>query len=219
MTATVRRRNGDTLGAAFAKRTKVFEDAELAARRVAARTATTTSRRSFKHTRDIIAPRAGRSSTGGRLTSFIEWRADGGDVVLDVNKLDSGARHWIIQEIGTGKRAAIKSGGDPNPVGRPRTGANYVRTIKSQRGRRISGGLVWASPSGKYTPPISGRTANQQLHLASTVTGVPFRAPAIRIQREIKGQHFIQKGAQEGFRQYKSSTLAAARKAFRKGSR
>jgi hypothetical protein len=131
------------------------------------------------------------------------------------------APHWIIQEIGTGKRATIQRHDTPNPVGRPRKGASHVRTVKSQRGRRISAGLVFAS-GGNYSAP--GARTGENLHWASRVQGVPMRTrqnprgqnAAIRISKEIQGQHFVKKGGQAGFREYRGSVLAAARQAFRK---
>ena len=89
--------------------------------------------------------------------------------------------------------------------------------LRSQRGRRILSSLVFAdAPGGAYTPP--GARRSQQLFYRSQVTGAPRRRRPIVIKREIQGQHFIQKGAQAGFRQYRQSVTAAARQAFRKGN-
>lgn len=212
-------RNGDVLGAGLRQRVAAFKQAELEARKDAARVATTVSRRTWTsrlHKRDVIAPRAGRSSTGGQMATFIRWGATkSGAVALDQNGLNRNAPHWVIQEIGTGKRASAKSTGD----GGRATGPTVLKTVRRQRGRRLTAGLVWATRGGAYAPPIGARTVQQQLQLASQVTGVPMGAPGIRINREIRGQHFIQKGGEEGFREYEQSALAAARQAFQRASR
>lgn len=203
-------------GSGFAKRLKYFEDAELRARKMAARAATTATRANFSYLRDPIAPRPGRSSTGGRMKQSLEWSARNGRVEFDMTQADREAPHWIIQEIGTGSRATLRSGGADNPVGRPRKGATYVRTVKSQKGRRIKGGLVFAT-GGVYSPP--GARRDEQLQFISRVTGAPHRPAAIRISREIHGQHFVRKGGQAGFHEYSQSVLAAARQAFQKSAR
>lgn len=202
----------DMFGAGLAKRLKKFEDAELQARRAAAALATRTTRAGFHYHRDLAPPRAGRSSTGGHMTDFLEWKLtrDGG-VGFDLAAADRGAPHWIIQEVGTGKRATMRVGGTTNAPGRPAAGATKVRTVPSQVGRRLRGGLVFAS-GGQYSPTGSGH--REQIFWASQVKGVPRGAPSIVIKREIQGQHFVQKGGQSGFRQYRSSVLAAARQAF-----
>jgi hypothetical protein len=75
--------------------------------------------------------------------------------------------------------------------------------------------LVFAS-AGRYSPTRGG-IRSEQLHWASQV-GAPWRAPAITIDREIKGQHFARRGGEQGFRQYRSAVLSAARQAFNKRS-
>lgn len=218
LTVTVTDRQGDTFGAAMARRLNALLAADQAARRAAAKTATAVSRDTWNsrpNKRPVVQQRAGRESTGGQMASYVNWVPAQGGVRLDMQELDAKAPHWIIQEIGTGSRATIKQGGQANPVGRPGKGATHVRTVRSQRGRIIRG-LVWAE-SGHYVPPGAG--VGQNLYLASQVTGVPARRPNIRISREIQGQHFIKKGGEAGFRQYQSSVLAAARQAFRKSGR
>lgn len=186
--------------------------AEERARAGAARTATRGTRANFHPRRQPIAPRPGRSSTGGQMTQHLQWLDRGnGMVEFDIKKADHEVPHWIIQDIGTGKRAVLKHAAAPNPVGRPKKGATYVRTVPSQRGRRVRGGLVFAS-GGQYSP--TGSRRDEQLQWASKVIGVPFRAPAIRINKEIRGQHFVERGSEAGFSQYRQSVLGAARQAF-----
>lgn len=225
MTINVQDRMGG-LTNEVARRALDFIQAETEARTQAARTAEVASRRVWNNRPNKRQPGGlggflGRETTGGKLASFIEWksgRRSGASVVrVDVNKLDAAAPHWIIQEIGTGKRATIRRGGMGAKAAQPGTGSTTVRTVKKQRGRRIGrGGLVFAS-GGNYSPP--GVRRDEQIYLASQVQGVPPRTAGIRIRREIKGQHFVKKGGQEGFRQYRRSTLAAARSAFRKRPR
>ena len=210
-------------GQELAARLNQFKAAEAAARKAAAITATNESRAAWnsrlnKRQQGGLGGFLGRESTGGRLGSHVKWGAapNQNRVGLALSYLDKTAPHWIIQEIGTGSRAVVRAGGMPRPTGRPGKGATYVRSVKSQVGRRING-LVFAT-NGQYSPPGSRR--DEQLHLASQVTGVPVRrgrrAPAIRIGREIPGQHFVKKGGTKGFREYETSLLAAAREAFRR---
>lgn len=198
----------------IARRLALFTAAEYRARLEGARTATQTTRNSFKYKREVIGRRAGRSSTGGRMRNHLTWKAtQKGFVRFDINEATSQAEHWIIQEIGTGSRATVREAAKANPRGRPRDGAQYIRTVRSQKGRRIRGGLVFAS-NGTYSAP--GAAYGQQLHLASKVSGVPYRPAAIRISREIEGQHFVKKGGTQGFRQYDRDVRAAARQHLRK---
>ena len=192
---------------------------------MAARAATTATRANFKYRRDPIAPRPKRESTGGHMKQHLQWVAKNGNVEFNIKKADREVPHWIIQEIGTGPnaRAVMRRHDQTNPQGRPKKGATYVRSVRSQVGRRLSGGLVFAT-GGQYTPP--GRRRDEQLHAASTVTGAPQwggkghddQAAAIRIGKEIRAQNFVRKGAVYGFREYENSVLAAARQAFGKRS-
>ena len=197
-------------------RTKRLIDDENAKRRAAAKIATKTSAATFKAKRPGNSPkRPGRRFADGKLSRHVKWSASpsGSMVELNVRALDRGAPHWIIQEIGTKERATIKMGGSKNPKGRSKNGSSYVKTVRSQKGRRISAGLAFGrSPSGKYSPP-SRKTSNQQLYPRQNLKGGgPFRP--IFIRKEIEGQHFVQKGAEEGFREYRTSVRAAARAAF-----
>lgn len=194
------------------KRINEFATAERRARTAAAKVATRGTRANFHYRREPIDPRPGRSSTGGQMRSHLQWvTTPDGKVEFDIKKADAEVPHWIIQDLGTGKRAVLKHAAAPNPVGRPKKGATYVRTVRSQKGRRIRGGLVFAS-GGQFSP--TGSRRDEQLHWASTVTGVPFRVPAVRITKEIRGQHFVERGAEAGFSEYRQSVLGAARQAF-----
>jgi hypothetical protein len=202
------------------KRMQAFQRAELAARRSAAQTSQAVSRAKSPSRLPLAPPRRGRAQSS-RLKTNIDWKTGviGGQSVvqLDTEKLDRANRYWIIQEIGTGQRATMKRGGSPNPTGRSTKGSDYVVTVRSQRGRPISGGLVWATgPRGTFMRPRQG--TNQNLYLRSQVRGAPprpvYTRNLMRIGKEIKGSHFIRDGAQAGFRQYRPTVLAAARQAF-----
>jgi len=197
-------------------RTKRLIDAENSDRRAAAKTATKTSAATFKAKRPVNSPkRPGRRFADGKLARHVKWSASpsGSMVELNVKTLDRQAPHWIIQEIGTNQRATLKMGGSKNPQGRSKSGSSYVKTIRSQKGRRISAGLAFGSrPSGKYTPPTR-KISNQQLYPRKNLKGGgPFRP--IFIRKEIEGQHFVRDGAKTGFQEYRTSVRAAARAAF-----
>lgn len=222
LTAQLAMKDAQLLGRAMTRRIAKIVDAEKAASRAAAAEATTITRASFRYKRPAnVPPRAGRPSTGGQFREFLRWTAqetspDGG-VAFDMREADRRIPYWIILEIGTGHSATLRSGGAANPAGRPRAGASYVRTVPAQRGRAIPSSLVWASgPRGTYTPP--GANRNQQLYLRSQVKGAPVWVRHARrqmyITREIEPQNFVRKGGQEGFRQYRTSVLAAARRTF-----
>lgn len=184
-----------------------------------AKTATTVTQRKAKRLRPIAPPRAGRHGTG-QMAKAAKWRpTKTGQVQFNYLGMNKDQPHWIIQEIGTNARARVRSGGRPLPKGRPRKDATYVRTVKSQKGRIIRGHLVWAR-GGRYIPPITGRVGNDQLFLRQTVQGVPHvrgrNLPNIRIQREIKGQHFVREGGRAGFREFRGSVLTAARQQLKR---
>jgi hypothetical protein len=218
LTVTVRQRTPGLLGKGIAERARTLVAANEAAMTAAAATATEATRASWAYKRPADAPkRPGRSSTGGQFVNELSWVARNGEVEFDVAKADRGAEYWIIQEIGTGNRATLKHGGSANPQGRPKTGADYVRSVKSQVGRQIPGSLVFASgPGGRYSP--AGSRRGEQLYLRSKIRGVPIgphtAARAIYIGKEIEGQHFVRTGGQQGFQEYRPSVLAAARRAF-----
>ena len=206
-------RNGDPLGAGrrgLDERLKEFLAADLRALKKAADTATTTSRSSFKRKRDIAPPRPGRSGSG-QMTKGIQWSRVSGQasVALRMADLNKAAPHWIIQEIGTGQTANIMRGADGGPE------TVRATTIPSQKGRRISSGLMWAT-KGRYSPPNrAGGTEN----LFPRIGPAGNAKNAMVIRREIEGQGFIKKGADTGFREYEQSVLTAARRQFRKRSR
>ena len=201
-------------------RVRQFQKAERAAAQQAAATATTVSRSNFRYLRPPAgAQRRGRESTGGRFPDYLQWQVNRstGQVELDLQRLETKAPHWIILEIGTGESAQMRVGGDTDGAGGSLGPRARLRTVKSQRGRRIHPSLVFADgPGGQYTPP--GAERGQQLFARSRVTGAPRQRLGIVIRREIEGQHFVKKGAEAGFREYRRSVLSAARQAFRKGS-
>lgn len=188
------------------ERLAAFAAADVAAQRAAVAKATTVSRSSFKRKREIAPPRPGRSGQG-RMTESIVWGRvkDQSSIALRIADLDKAAPHWIIQEIGTGQRANIFRAEENGPqVGR-------VATVPAQRGRVIPSGLAWAS-QGRYVPPNrAGGTDNLFPRI-----GAAHASGTMTIKREIEGQHFIKKGAEEGFREYRTSVLAAARRELRK---
>lgn len=187
----------------------------------AANTATRVSLKTITHKRAIAPPRPGRNQE--RIEKVLKWYpvANENAVSLNSQDLNKRAKHWIIQEIGTNRSAFIYVG--PDRI--------FTRTIPSQKGRRISSGLVWATKGGELAVPGSSR--NQQLFLRSKVEGAPGvrrhvrtsddiasrRVSTMRIRKEIPGQGFVQAGGKAGFREYRKSVLAAARSQFRRGSR
>lgn len=206
---TVTNNLGSAMGDILERLDRFLDDVRVA-EQSSARTATTVTQTSFKRKRPIAPPRRGRHGRG-QMAKSASWRATrGGNVQFNYSGMNRDEPQWIIQEIGTGRRATLRQGSKPNPVGRPTAGATYVRTVKSQIGRRISPSLVWAS-NGRYVRPGAGR--NQQLYLRRQVFGYPAHGhPAsIRIKREIRGQHFVQKGGEAGFREFRTTVLAAAR--------
>lgn len=219
-------RQSQKLNADLKAQVRGFIAAEQNARNAAARLATSRSRGAFRRKREVVVGRPGRNS--GRMLESIDWaiRPSDGMVALKVATLNKQAPYWIIQEIGTGQRAITRQANSPRAVGRPKKGATYVKTVRPQKGRRIRAGLVFATRGGVFSPP--GSATGQQLHLRSQVrarpgTPLPWSGrgsqAGIVIKREIQGQHFIQKGGESGFRQYRRSTLAAARSQFKAGRR
>lgn len=228
LTARVRADAADRLRREVSQAGADVATAEARARRVAAKVATRVTRETWHYKRPghMVPDRENRQSTGGRFAEALQWRASGNipEVAFDLTTANHRAQYWIIQELGTGESAVLKRAGSPNPHGRPRTGANYVVSIPKQTGRFISPNLGWAdAEGGVLTAPGAG--AGQQLYLISKLTG-PRGGKARRnrkrklyIGHEITGQHMVQAGGREGFRQYNDQVLAAARRAFtRKGA-
>lgn len=217
MNATLRTANSDILGKGIEKRIDKLLTKIDAARLSAAATATAVSKQRLKRSRPVAPARVGRDNK--HIEDVLRWNRVTRGVALNYADLNKQASHWLIQEIGTNRSATIYSF----------DGKTQVRRIPSQRGRRISSGLVFATgPGGKFTPPGAGK--NQQLYLRSKVQGAPVvrrhvrtsddigsrRSNSIRIRREIPGQHFVRDGGKAGFRQYRKSVLAAARTQFRR---
>lgn len=207
----------DMFGAGLQRRLQKLVAAEKAARLSAARVATQVTSSSFHRKRVVAPPRNTRSGTGQGF-SQLRWRVlqSGNGVAFDIAAADRDARHWFIQEIGTGQRAVLRKGGATLPMGRPKNSATYSRSVKSQVGRRISNRFVFAT-EGRYSPP--GSSQGEALVRVSSVTGAPGRRAGIRIGKEIEGQHFVREGGEIGFLEYRTQVFAAARQAFSKATR
>jgi hypothetical protein len=198
---------------------------EKVARRQAAAAATKATQAAWKYRRPFDASkRRGRSfSTGGRFPSFLAWKDTGDGVAFDARAANRRVPYWIIQEIGTGESARVRRGGETVRRGRPTREEASVSSpsVPSQRGRVISSTLGFGTrEGGSYTPP--GAATGQQLYLRKRLSGgnLSFlnqpssQRHQLVISREIEGQHFVRKGGQEGFHEYRRSVLAAARQAF-----
>jgi len=221
MTVVIRPGKNDSLGRDMHRRVAAFTAQVETARNTSAQIATQSSLSYIKRKRPVAPPRLGRNQE--HIKDVIKWRpvpSLPSGVGLNVTELNNRAKHWIIQEIGTGSRATVKVAGRPNPKGRPTVGSAYVKTVKSQVGRRVSNALVFATgPGGKWVKPKKGAT-NQQLYLRSNIKKVPYTnnrsQPGIIIGKEIDGQHFVRLGGHTGFREYRRSVYAAARQQFRR---
>ena len=177
----------------------------------AALLATKTSRAAFTggHIFRPDAPaRPGRPTTNGQFASFINWQPSGknqGYIDFDTPGLESRAKYWLIQEIGTNHSATIL-----NPLG-------HV-SVRSQIGRTIPYNLYWAAGVGQDAKNASVGASGDQLFLASDVNAASLanvKSRRKRIRREIKGRHYLQAGGVEGFR-YLGETLSSdARKIFK----
>lgn len=221
----VKQRVPGLLGRGITDRLDLLVRNEKAARRQAAQDATRATQAAWRYKRPHdAARRRGRSfSTGGRFPSFLEWKDTGSSVAFDAQLANRRVPYWIIQEIGTGESARIRRGGETVPRGRPTREEASVRSpsIPSQRGRVIPPSLAFGTrEGGTYTPP--GAATGQQLYLRKRLSGgnLSFlnepssQGHQLVISREIEGQHFVQRGGTQGFRQYRTSVLAAARQAF-----
>jgi hypothetical protein len=221
----VKERVPGLLGRGITDRVDLLVRNEKMARRQAAAEATKATQASWHYKRPAdAAPRRGRSfSTGGQFPTFLEWRDNGSTVAFDAQLANRRVPYWIIQEIGTGESARIRRGGESVQRGRPTREEAAVRSprIPSQIGRVIPSSLAFGTrEGGTYTPP--GAATGQQLYLRKRLSGgnLSFinepssQRHLLVISREIEGQHFVQKGGTQGFRQYRTSVLAAARQAF-----
>jgi hypothetical protein len=194
-----------------------FLTVEKQERTNAALLATSETRNKFRRTRPIAPSRPGRSGNG-RMTQSLTWRVTRDGVAFDVAAADSGAQHWIIQEIGTNKRAnVLRAGADAVVPRRVKQTSQPVRTVKSQAGRQISRSLAWADGPGRGGTGLmsspSGLRRNQNLFLRKNLN-LPTQGfdplRTFRIKREIIGQHMVQQGGNKGFRDYETSVYAAA---------
>jgi hypothetical protein len=175
--------------------------------------------------RPTVAKRQGRPTTRGGFSKLIRWQ-EGGDGVVEFQRttLEQAAPYWLIQEIGTGEEAVIRSGN----VGDQAAEAKAVR-VKAQSGRPISRYLTWADVSlrfagsgmtrtqGNYDVNRSG-VVNQQLMSYKDVTNAPLKQDLepMRIGKEIEGKHFIQMGGSVANEEYRASLLTLARDTFSK---
>jgi hypothetical protein len=220
-TLTVQLQNSGALGPGLHQRLVAFDRAVRAAQQAAAIEATRASRAKVKRVRDLAPARAKRYHG---LADAIRWAPlkDGG-VGLASEELSQKFPPWLVQEIGTDQRAVQRIAGRPNPTGRPTAGASYVKTVKPQHGRRISNYYVFVTGGGLYSKPRQG-AHGEALVPRSLAKNAPVRfdsatrraAAGIVIQKEIEGQHFIRDGGRDGFREYRTSVLAAARAQLRK---
>lgn len=194
---------GNSITVDMTERTRRFMRAEARARVAAAKAATDASQAKFVYLRQIHAPREGRETTGGRLRGMLQWEAarDATQVRFDHKELDRKARHWIIMEIGTGKRAVMRHGQSSQPGNR--TGRARGRTRNDNPDLRI----------------VSSQVGRPIAYIPFTDTGIRTRisptGPApIVIRREIQGKHFVREGAKAGHRTYRRQLIAAARSSF-----
>jgi hypothetical protein len=207
-------KNRGTFSKKFDARLRAFEMAVDTASRNAAVKTQKHSQQRAKAVRPPAPPRAGRASPPGALAKAINWKVDPSDknfIILDVGALDSQVSWWRVQEIGTGKSATMRKGGQPNPRGQVAKGASYRVQVKSQKGRVLPGHLVFVSRAGN-AQRFSDRSKKQALvprAQAKKESTIPVRRRVIR--NEIEGKHFIRDGAREGFRDYRKEVLAAAR--------
>ena len=200
-------------GASFTRRIDAFRAQEIAARRTAATTATQVTRASFHHSRPQNVPnRPGRDNPLPMLQA-LRWVPSGNGVAFDIAEANYQAPYWIIQEIGTGQSAGLLRDGVKFGRGRRAVGAPNTISVRSQVGRRISGRLAWGTgPAGTWVAPGGG--TGQQLYLRALLKGGAAARGGMRIKREIKGQHMVQQGGNQGFRTYRTEVQAAARRAF-----
>lgn len=220
----VKDKNRSTFGTDFLRRLDALEAANKQALSRAAADAERISKDRAKALRPPAPSRKGRSNKPGALADNINWRVVDGNVVLDRKRLDQRVKWWVVQEIGTNKKAAVKVGGQKRTAGRPSKaatnapGGKFV-SVRSQKGRRIPGHLAFGTgPGGNWVAP-SANNKNQQLFLMAKLKGAPLgplRAGAtavqdLRIREEIKPKGFIRVGAREGFRGYRNDVVAAAR--------
>lgn len=216
---------GGVAGQGLSQRVDRFLQDVERVRTESAKTATDVSRATVRNRKNRRATAPSRNNRYSGLADAVRWRPIGKNsaaVGLALKDLEAKFKPWLVHEIGTGQRAIQRVSAQPNPVGRPKKGATYVKSVKSQVGRRIKTSLVWAQ-GGQYASP-SNATRSQQLHLRSKVEGAPIRfdpvtkraAPGFKIGKEIDALNYIQKGGDQGFREYRESVLTAARQQMKK---
>lgn len=237
LTVSVRDTKGTLGGPDLNRRLKALVDADAAAMRMAARVATASTRANFSYRREPIAPRAGRSSTGGRMKQHLLWTVRNGRVEFDMAEADARVPHWIIQEIGTGQEARVGLIG----------GKEMSVEVPSQDGRDLPDGFIWAdgavslmSEGGKFQSVVGGTSRRvgaskrrvpapfghgrdrpgmmdqQNLYpIAMLPPGQAYRQTRGVIHREIKGKHFVRDGGIEGNSLLRSALLSDFEDTFR----
>lgn len=172
--------------------------------RAAAELATKTSRAAFTKNlsgRPLAPERDERPTTGGQFANLLSWERDGeGDIIFNLAGLESAAKYWLIQEIGTNESANVPGMGS--------------MTVRSQRGRKLPRTLYWSDgPGGDPTRPLRGGVM-QQLYLVrdfQSSDGKEMKRASGRtgvIRREIEAKHFIRDGGFAGWTQMKDMMLA-----------
>jgi hypothetical protein len=207
--ARIRFIDRQTLNRGIVRDLEVFDRGVRAATRVAAEVATSSSQKRFTtrlSKRPTIGPRptGTRPTTQGTFASHIQWRpiAGGSRVGVAIGKLQNAAPYWLIQEIGTGNSAQVRTPGAAAQArggqGRdgPRIKGNV--SVKSQAGRRIPSGLVWSGNSPGRDQIIAG----------------PWRQP-ITIRHEIEGKNYLRTGGRSGFAAYERGLDNAFDNAFK----
>ena len=196
-------------GAAWRRRVEAFTTETARASVTGMNIANKVTQDQVPRRRPGAPPRLGRAGTLRNL----RWKTMTGGVEFDMAQADRAAPWWIVQEIGTGKRATIGAGK-----------TTFGRSVRSQKGRLIPNSLAWSTaPGGTYSAPRSherGAPSNEQLQLAINLRGVPNLAGRrLFIRNEIPAQHFVKQGADKGFGGYRRSVLSAARAAFNRPGR
>lgn len=187
-----------------------FVNAAAIAGQTAAKKATDVSRATFNSRlsgRPLAPARQGRPTTSGKFAQFINWdyKSAKDSIELDLGYLSTAAPYWAIQEIGTNHSARI--------IASP-SGPGQV-SVRSQRGRKISSALVWASgPGGRATPATRGN-GQEQLFLRSQVLASNVKLRRMRINREIKAKHYLRDGAKSAFNLYRKDMTKAFRQAYK----
>jgi hypothetical protein len=176
--------------------------------------------------RPTVPERTGRPTTKGGFSKLIRWQKDQGFVQFQQATLEEAAPYWLIQEIGTGEEAVIRSGSPgerSSLLGAPDMSGLAV-SVKSQKGREISPSLTWAEVTGsgaqqqfEYDVNLPDKR-NQQLMSYRDVMNAPLKQDLepMRIGQEIEGKHFIQRGGSIANQEYRASLLSLARETLRK---